>query len=1342
MRDDLKNNVKEYQNNNSIENNNFEPSLKQKLIYIFRINDETHKGFLKIGDATINAEDFNLNLEPNSELIDNAAKERIDSYTSTAGIAYELLHTELAVFMEKNILKAFRDYQVHELLTRSGLKKKYFDTNKKQNEWFKVDLETAKNAIKAVKEGKKALSNDNITNDQNPIVFRPEQKAAIDKTKKHFRRSSKMLWNAKMRFGKTLCALQVVKELKFSKTLILTHRPVVKDSWYEDFTKIFYSKPDYGFASKIRGDSIQNLIKTNKKFVYFASMQDLRGSVQVGGNIVKNQLLFEINWDFIVIDESHEGTQTSLGKNVLEELSKPYNDFDTKILELSGTPFNRLSNFEDESIYTWDYIMEQEAKQNWSKNTFGDHNPYAELPKLNIYTYHLEKNLTGFINIEDKAFNFREFFRTWTGDINKDGQRVSDNKSIGDFVHEKDVNSFLDLISKKSSDSNYPFSNEQYREFFRHSLWMLPGVKEAKAFSKLLKNHTIFGNGAFNIVNVAGDGDEEVDSKDALEAVENAIGDNPEETYSITLSCGRLTTGVSVRPWTAVLMLSGSSSTSASQYLQTIFRVQTPANINGRFKENCYVFDFAPDRTLKMVAEVVELSAKTNTSYKSENQLGKFLNYCPIISVEETSMKKYRVANLLQELKKAYAERVVKNGFDDPRLYNDELLKLDNIDIDEFEILKKTIGASKQTKKIRELTVNDEGFTDEKYEELVDIEKKPKKTLTEEEKEALKELREKRKNRLNAITILRGISIRIPLMVYGLDIDINDDVTIDNFPELVDDLSWKEFMPDGVDKRTFIKFSKYYDKDIFISSSRKIRYIAKSADELEPFERIKKITELFSTFKNPDKETVLTPWKTVNKHLSNTLGGYVFFDEKFESKIIEPRLVLQENVTEEVYDNPESNILDINSKSGLYPLFMTYTFYRKKSEISTETDFKKRRKIWNDIVSKNIFVICKTPMAKSITKRTLVGYGKTKINAHYFEDLVNQLKQKNKLNNIINKIKNGRDYWKVEGKSKHMKFNAIIGNPPYQIKLNDNVLSQNTSTIYQLFVGAALKLEPDYLSLITPSRWMTGGRGLDKFREKMIKINSFVTLHDYVDTKELFTNVDIKGGISYWLIKNDHHDKCNYYLHEGNDIFQSKRYLDDFGIGMVIRDSKSINILKKIIESQDFVSFEKIAGSQTPFGIVTSFSDYKETKDETYNIKIYGNNFVGYTKKEYIKKNFELVNKYKVFVPKAVGSGFTKNDKIKPVIGDKQSICTQTYIAYGTFDSIEQARNLSDYMKTKFFHFLLGQLKNTHQMSPSMFKLTPMQNFNESWNDEKLYKKYYLEADEKKYIEQSVWDGK
>jgi superfamily II DNA or RNA helicase len=1332
----------------------FEQSFKYKVIYIFEINDELHKGLLKIGDATLktnkNWDDESLN--PNSKELNEAAKERIKQYTNTAGITANLIYTELAVRIkdddEGNIkVVAFRDHEVHEVLENSGYQKAKI-TGTTGKEWYKVDLNTAVKAIDSVKRGFGNLSNSSRITTR-PIVFRPEQEEAISKTVKRFKDNNKMLWNAKMRFGKTLCALEVVKRLNIKRTIILTHRPVVDFGWYDDFTKIFNEAPEYIYGSKNQGNSIDILEKSNKNYVYFASMQDLGGSNEVGGKFNKNDKVFSINWDLVIVDEAHEGTQTNLGNEIIKSIVKDGNNSATKFLALSGTPFNILDNYDEESIYTWDYMMEQEQKNNWSIINFGDYNPYEDLPELKIYTYDLGNIIKekSYIELDDKAFNFKEFFRTWTGNVEIDGEEKPVNSEIGDFVHEKDILSFLNLISKDDINSKYPYSSKEYRDIFKHSLWMVPGVKEAKALSKMLKNHPIFGLG-FNIINVAGEGDDDVPQNDALKMVNNAIAEaDKNNEYTITLSCGKLTTGVTIPEWTAVMMMSGSSSTSAANYLQTIFRVQSPCNKNGKIKTCAYVFDFAPDRTLKMVAESVKISSHAGKTKDGDRViLGKFLNYCPVISINGTEMVPYSSNHLLQQLKRAYAEKVVKNGFDDSNIYNDELLKLNEIQLKDFEDLKAKIGSSKAAQNMNQIDINKQGFTDEEYEEKKRLEKKPSRERTPEEQARIDELNEKNKTRRDAISILRGISIRMPLLIYGADVDISEDIKIENLPDIVDNQSWDEFMPQGVTKELFKKFIPYYDQEIFVAAGHNIRNAIKSADELSPLERTKKVAMLFSCFRNPDKETVLTPWRVVNMHMSDCIGGYKFYDDNNADSIETPKFINQGKVTQDVLCNENAKILEINSKTGLYPLYVAYSIYKYKADKVNKEELtkEKQEELWNEVITNNIYVICKTPMAKRITQRTLIGFETAKINAHYFDDIINYMK--NKPDRFIEKITK-KKYWdKGDGK---MKFDAIIGNPPYQVNIGKTQEQQNATPIYNLFVDASIKLQADYISMIMPSRWMTGGRfELNTFRSNMLKDNHLIVLHDYINARECFSNVEIKGGVCYFLRDSQYIGKCNYYLHRNGNIEYSERYLNDLNVGMFVRDSKSINIIKKVISSSDFESFEKLAGSQTPFGIVTSFKDYTDKPTDKNTMKIYGLKYIGYTSPKNIKKNLELAYKYKVYAPKAVGSGNISTDRINSFVPDNPSICTQTYIIYGPFETEYEAKNLSKYMHTKFFHFLLGQLKNTMQMAPNLFKFVPIQDFSYNsdidWTksteeiDIQLFKKYRLTEEEINYIENKI----
>ena len=1339
--------------------NSFEKTFEYKLIYVFRINDKAHEGLLKIGEATCNTDKNPDEILPNCNVLNAAAKKRINQYTTTAGIVYDLLYTELArrnvIKNGKSKLEAFSDHDVHKVLERTGIKRHYFDTQNKANEWFEVDLETAKKAINAVKEGRSSLLSSEVSEGKSPIIFRPEQADAIRKTIKQFKTGNQMLWNAKMRFGKTLTALQVAKECEFKHILILTHRPVVSVGWYEDFEKIFYDT-DYIFGSKTKGEDISHLIDTDKKFVYFASMQDLRGSESVGGKFDKNDEIFLTKWDFVVIDEAHEGTLTKLGQAVIDTITDLSDN--PKILRLSGTPFNLLDKFNEDEIYTWDYVMEQRAKLEWNIAHFGDSNPYAALPELQIFTYNLDKLIPGYMDVEDSAFNFREFFRTWTGNVQKDFKPMPDGTQVGDFVHKADVKKFLDLMCASDDKSNYPFSTQEYREFFRHSLWMVPGVKEAKALSALLKEHPVFGSGAFNIVNVAGSGDEEIDSRDALDAVRKAFGDNPDETYSITLSCGRLTTGVTVPEWTAVFMLAGTFSTSASSYMQTIFRVQSPANINGKVKERCCVFDFAPDRTLKMVAEAGKLSTKTGSTSEDRIVMGEFLNFCPVIAVSGSNMQPYNVDKLLQQLKKAYTDRVVRNGFDDRHIYNDNLLKLNDIELADFESLKKIVGASKQSEKVREIDINDQGFTDEEYAELEHIEKKPKKERTPEDIALLEEKKRKRDNAQKAMSILRGISIRIPLLIYGADVPVDREITVNNFVDLIDNASWDEFMPKGVTKDIYRKFSKYYEQDVFVAAGRQIRNMALAADELSPDDRVKKIAAQFAMFKNPDKETVLTPWRVVNMHMSDCLGGYCFYNEDFTDTIEEPRFVDRGKVTEETVANTEAQILEINSKTGLYPLYVTYSIYRKRcAEIKPEElTIEKQYEMWQKTVEDNIFVICKTPMAKAITRRTLLGYRKGKINAHAFDDLIMQLKEKPE--QFREKILRG-NFWSKEGKE--MKFDAIVGNPPYQEM--DGGHGVSATPIYNVFVVNAKKFSPKYLSMIIPARWYVGGRALDAFRNEMLNDKRLCSLHDYPNTADCFNNVDIKGGICYFLWDKDYYGNCEVHSHNGSTCTIAIRNLIDTDMNTFVRDAVSREILRKvssicneflssILKPGRYFGFHTKVVWENDKGLLQtadgkSFYNVSRNHDQNYNIKVYIAHGFCWISSSDVKKNFKEVNQYKVLIPEAGNPGSTIIGN--PRISEPGSCSSNTYIvAIAEKTNLQICKNILSYLKTQFLRFLLSLKTTTQHMPPKAYSFVPLQDFTEKsdidWSksvaeiDQQLYAKYSLNDEEISFIESMI----
>ena len=1313
----------------------FESSLKPRLIYVFAIADKQHEGSLKIGETTLGDDTGAALAAPNSDVLNQAAKARIDQYTKTAGISYELLHTELTFYIRGGHICSFNDKQVHNVLERSGVKRKEF---KGATEWYSCDLETVKRAIAAIKEGKDSLGAGEVTHTENPIILRPEQKDAVERTLKQFRRGNQMLWNAKMRFGKTLCALRVAKEMGAVRTIIVTHRPVVDASWFEDFGKTFHDSPEWHYGSHNKGESfasLQRLAGQGKKYVYFASMQDMRGSKEVGGKFDKNNEIFSTTWDLVIVDEAHEGTQTELGKAVLEQLISK----NTKILRLSGTPFNLLDDHKEEEVFTWDYVMEQKAKIDWEINHLGDTNPYASLPAIHIYTYDLGRLMSEYSD-EEKAFNFREFFRT---------------REDGSFVHERDIDHFLTLLTTDDEESLYPYSNDSFRQIFRHTLWILPGVKAAKALSRKLAKHPVFG--LFNVVNVAGDGDEEEESRDALELVNKAIGSDPDQSYTITLSCGRLTTGVSVKPWTGVFMMAGAYSTSAAGYMQTIFRVQTPYTHNGRMKTDCYAFDFAPDRTLRVLAETAKVSHKAGKQTEDDRKLlGDFLNFCPIIAIDGGQMKQYKVETMLAQLKRAQIEKVVQDGFENGALYNDELLKLTDVELKEFDDLKGIIGKTKAMPKSGDIDINRQGLTNEQYEEKEQLEKKKKKDLTPEEKKRLDELKAKGDQRREAISILRGISIRMPLMLYGAEmVDEDKELTIDNFAKLMDDQSWEEFMPRGVTKQVFARFKRYYDPDIFREAGKRIREMARMADKFTIEERITRLASIFATFRNPDKETVLTPWRVVNMHLGDSLGGYCFMNEDFTSNLDIPRYIEHKGVTTEVF-HPQSVILEINSKSGLYPLYAAYNIYRTRLEQAREKYGEVNRAtalmLWDLTLEENIFVVCKTPMARYITMRTLRGFRNTNVHTKYYPNLIESIITEP--DSVVNMLRSGKRFWKINN-DENMKIDAIIGNPPYQ------VTSENTSDapVYHLFIDLA-SLLAQRVSLLTPARYLfNAGKTPKDWNTKILNDEHFKVVDYWANSTDVFPTVDIKGGVAvmYRDSKLDFGKIGTFTAYKKLNIIANKvcKISENGLFAKLIYAPESYRLSDKLHEDYPWAKERLSMGH--PYDITTNiFEKLPEIFKETYQIKEEEVRFYGryknercyrWIKREYVDSHPNL-DKYKVIVPKSNGSGAIGEVLSSPLIGEPLIGVTQTFLTIGAFDTRTEAEACLKYVKTKFARTMLGILKATQDNKKETWRFVPLQDFTAAsdidWTlsvaeiDQQLYRKYRLEAEEIAFIEEKV----
>ena len=1285
------------------------------------------------------------------------------------------------------------------------------------------------------------------------IVLRSEQRDAIDQAKEHFCEKSgrkgdyqytvlpesrQFLWNAKMRFGKTVCAMQLMRELDVKRTLIITHRPVVGDSWLNAFRQVVGSKASapkvvgnsdihqtYGFGTRSDNESEGNFYDLEKfvqaegnHYAFFISMQYMRlselvnlktqakhknQSVDNSDGTTKNENeklkadILNADWDLVIIDEAHEGTRTSLGKSVIDDFLKKDK---TKMLYLSGTPFNLYEDFKEGEIYTWDYIAEQQAKKNWYEEHPSEKNPYEELPKMNIFTYDITKNINNVLD-QTGIFTFPEFFRTWTGNPKADKADMPVNAK-GRFVHEADVRNFLNLLCKIDNKNNFPFSTPEYRKMFRHTLWVVSHVNEAAALEQLLNEHPIFKS--FKVVNVAGKNDADEQSENALDKVLNAIGELPEKTSTITISCGRLTTGVTVAPWTAVFYLKGGDR--AATYMQTIFRVQSPYKTpDGKMKTECYVFDFAPDRTLKIVAETSKFSsmAKTKDKQKEEGEEEKtqemrdkdtvrdFIELCPVISMDGGKMSPMDVNTIYKKLESVYIDRLVRKGFDDPCLYvQEELNKIDPALINQIgknggqapdekrKDAKETIDLSHMTEEQR--AAWEEKIRQKKAEAAEMARKKAQKdeefqkqweSWSEEEREEWQrqeaeriarreQVKKDREEFRKRITNIRGIALRIPLLMYGgADAgDTKEDITVDNFTRKIKEESWKEFMPKGITKEDFNKIKKCFNATRFEEAGKKYRALTREADFMHVDERIRQITEIFSYFRNPDKETVLTPWRVVNMHMSDTIGGWCFFDESFDEKtgqLDTPRYVDQKDVTSQLFDNVDpagevqTKILEINSKTGLYPLYVTYSLYRRRlveyikaecigmDSVSVEDE----QTVWDDIIKDNIYVICNTPMAVGITRRTLFGFRDVERKAN-IKDVQLIKRASNDQEGLVKELKT-IGFWKGNSSKQEMKFNAVVGNPPYQLPGH----GQKPLPIYQNFINLARSLKPQYVSMISPSRWFAAS-DLRDFRNAIIEENKLDIIHDFSDARLCFPQVEIKGGISYFRWNNESLHNCSFFIHTDKGVIQTNRNLKTEKTDILIRDGYMINILKKI-QTKEEKTFNSIVSSNDPFGfdmreehsskrVKVPFSLEPEKNSVLFYYNGWRRDGIGYVKRELISKNVEWINKIKILIPKAWGTGDSSKDWIKPFLVEANTCCTETYLVVGPFNDIETANNVIQYMGTKFFHFLVAIMKLTQNAMQGVYCNVPLQDFTKSWTDEELYDKYGLDLFEREYIESLI----
>lgn len=1322
-------------------------------------------------------------------------------------LKYTLLWNSPAFY--DNGKDSFIDKTFHKFLEKRGIERKI----ELGQEWFYFNGEPFKSKELFDlfrKEGFAGLQNDN---GKIEYTLRFEQEEAVKKAFEYFEKTEKgeFLWNAKPRFGKTLASYELAKKLSVDKVLIVTNRPAIANSWFDDF-EMFVD--GYAFISET--SSLKNratltreqhiAIRPIKPLITFLSLQDLKGSKYFGGNYDKLRWVADLEWDLLIIDEAHEGVDTGRTDAAFDVIKRKHT------LHLSGTPFKALANekFSKEAIYNWTYLDEQKIKQiEIEEGEIGEH---TDLPDLKLFTYRISQMITDEVNegieidneTRDYAFDLNEFFR------------AKDKK----FIHENDVKEFLKNLS---TNKKYPFSTPELREELKHTFWYVGNrVDSVKALEKLLKEDPIFKD--YKVIVAAGDGrsfeEEENDFKgneSSFQKVKTAIAENDK---TITLSCGQLTTGVTVKEWTAVLMLTDIKT--PSLYMQAAFRAQNPFKElrNGELylKKSAYLFDFAPSRVLEIYDQFANgLNPKAVkgeiTEKDREENIKELLNFFPVISEDVNGEMIELDANKVLTFPNALAATEIVNArFMTNLLFNDSLKGIFNFPKEVEDILNKLpeeqnkrVQKAKNTidlddakainnNKTKEINQNTEIILGEKIfktnaERVVDnllelnteqiyadelvkkvaevaepliakykevykatqaetnevtkqIEEKVKQIAEEynnteiKDSEALKQklietielefvtnkVTQKEDEKVEKVQKTKEEEIRDRLRSFTRTIPMfimanasKDEITIDNFDLEVDDNDFIELT--SIIKEEFHKLRDGFDyeedgeRKTFQGVFNKYRFNASIAEFRLKKEQLANYftaeEDIFELIPNQKTNQIFTP-KRVVQMMINKLEEH------------EPSL----------FTRNDSTFIDLYMKSGMY-----ITEIVKKLFNNTRAQYKSDNECLKYILENQVYGLAPTPILQGITQSYIFGFDvERKISRKNFiqHDLAPQAQEgtvKEKLQELYNL-------------KEDMKFDAVVGNPPYQESTDTNF----SKPVYHHFIDSAINMMPNYVCMVHPARFLFNAGATPKdWNDKMLNDPHLsISLYE-PNSQSMFPDVDIKGGVCV--------------------TFWNKKSVGGGLSGSFVVHKALKEILKKVKSG----GFERIVGSRGgtranrfldsynrprsyfPSSIFsTSHVQFSEKKDNTHQVKLIGlinNKRIERYANENLISDSDLL-KWKLFIPKSNGSGALGETLSTPLVGGPLTGCTETFIQIGPFEAQTEAQNCLKFIKTKFCRALLGTLKVTQDNPKSVWKNIPLQDFTShsdiDWSktiseiDQQLYKKYQLSAEEIAFIEENV----
>lgn len=1307
--------------------------------YIYAFTTNTVPNYLKIGDTY------------------RAVSKRLEEWGKIFP-DLEKKYENKAIINEKVY---FRDYSIHQYLENDLKKKRLMPVDSGEGiyysrEFFRdIEIEDVDNAIEDIKNNYSKNTNkyDYYSLDDKSSqeyhyqrgevwTLRPNQKEAVDNFEQAIKNGrTNLLMYAVMRFGKSFTSLCCALKMGAKLVLVVSAKADVKEEWKKTvesagnfYEYIFLESSD---LEKKEGIIKENLLE-NKKIIIFLTLQDLQGKDIKN----KHKELLSKQVDLLIVDETHFGARAesfgkilnnsgydvSDGENLKKFNEKNDEDIDTKKvdeeikkinakvrLHLSGTPYRILmgSEFEKEDIISFiqfsDIVKEQEEwdKINLNKDEINEwDNPYYGFPQMIRFAFKPNKTSREKMEMLKKNginFTLSKLFEPQS--IIKDNE-----KKYKKFINENEILDLLQVIDGSKEDDELlgflDYNKIKNGKMCRHMVMVLPYCASCDAMEELLKNKKdIFKNlGEYEIINISG-----------VEALKNYKKPNDirnkikeceiANLKTITLTVNRMLTGSTVEQWDTMLYFKDTSS--PQEYDQAIFRLQnqyirTLYNKEKVIKENLkpqtLLVDFAPDRLFKMQEQkslIYNVNIDLNGNNKLEERIAEEIRISPIIMMNQNKIKEVQATNILDAISEYNNQRSV---FDEVSELPVDLSILDNMDIrkaiesqGEFNSKHGLIIEANQGEG-EELNIEESFFEEEnhKIDKGIDNSKKLNENTINNE---IKKLENK----------IKTYYQRLLFFSFLTKDEVN---SLDDILKVVDKeenirLAKNLYLKKGIIE----KICQYMNPFKRSSLDYKIKNISKLANDekLEPLERaiisIKK-------FNRMSESEVITPSKICDEMVN----------------------LLPEEGLREIVER-QRKLLDIASKSGEYAVAL---YKRLTSKLGySHNDVK-------DI----IYSIPTSSIAYEFTRRFYeilnlnINNIPVKFNAY---DLI-KIKDKNgevdyqKINEILKQNKkfseiNLEDEIKVSDEK--VKFGVVIGNPPYQV--SDGGARASAKPIYHEYINLSKVLSSSYVSIISPSRWFTGGKGLDLFRSKMIEENKFRTLIDFSDSKECFSGVEVKGGVNYFLWDINYNGECNVKNIYKNNNTSLKRFLKLEDIDIFIRYNTLYTIFKKVHKKEN-CTFDILVSSRKPFDLDTS-TKIDDSKSKN-SLKIYGKSKIGYIDEKKIKKNNELINKQKIFITYAYGAGegFPHQIINKPIIAPLGSVCTETYLSIGPFESEEEVNNAYKYIKTKFFRALVLIAKNSQHATSKTYRFVPIQNFTEksdiNWGkssdeiDKQLFEKY------------------